>query len=63
MKNIAKSCCCALAVMVAVFGMAAAPRATGKASFKSEIVLLPGEVWWGGGGGDGQNQQIGRAHV
>ena len=59
MKNIAKSCCCALAVMAAVYGMAAAPRATGKASFKSEIALLPGEVWWGGGGGDGQNQPYG----
>ncbi len=29
------------------------------ASFKSEIALLPGEVWWGGGGGDGQNQPYG----
>ena len=27
------------------------------ASFKSEIALLPGEVWWGGGGGDGQSQR------
>ena len=59
MKSIAKFCCCALAVMATLFGMAAAPRATGKASFKSEITLLPGEVWWGGGGGDGQNQPYG----
>ena len=29
------------------------------ASFKNEIALLPGEVWWGGGGGDGQNQPYG----
>ena len=29
------------------------------ASFKSEIALLPGEVWWGGGGGDGQDQPYG----
>lgn len=26
---------------------------------KSVIELLPGEVWWGGGGGDGQNQPYG----
>ena len=29
------------------------------ASFKSEIVLLPGEVWWGGGGGD----DLGEEHL
>ena len=26
------------------------------ASFKSEIALLLGEVWWGGGGGDGKSR-------
>ena len=26
---------------------------------QSVIELLPGEVWWGGGGGDGQNQPYG----
>ena len=31
----------------------------GPASFKNSIPLLPGEVWWGGGGGDGQNQPYG----
>ena len=28
---------------------------------KSVVDLLPGEVWWGGGGGDGQNQPYGIA--
>ena len=59
MRSIAKTCCCTLAALVALFGMAATPPASAKASFKSEIVLLPGEVWWGGGGGDGQNQPYG----
>ena len=27
--------------------------------FLSDISLLPGERWWGGGGGDGQNQPYG----
>ena len=30
-----------------------------KTVFLSEILLLPGERWWGGGGGDGQNQPYG----
>ena len=32
-----------------------------KKVFISEIPLLPGERWWGGGGGDGQNQPYGAA--
>ena len=46
-------------VVVVLLAAASLSMAAQGASFKSEIALLPGEVWWGGGGGDGQNQPYG----
>lgn len=45
-----------MGALAVAFSIAAS---AGVASFKNSIPLLPGEVWWGGGGGDGQNQPYG----
>ena len=37
MKSIANSCCCTLAALAALFGMAAAPHATSASDFAAKM--------------------------
>ena len=37
MRRIARPCCCTLVALATLFGMAAAPRATGKARARKEV--------------------------
>ena len=52
------------AIAIKMFGSAIAAaivQAAFAAPFTSTVEMLPGERWWGGGGGDGQNQPYGAA--